>query len=152
MRPPEMVLSTESVSMDSGGTVSGFRKAAQNPHSIRERLYRRHDPVRCTCGIDGVGFEGVERRDPLIRAENAPRRGCAVDGGMDGTDGIHGLHRRVDMEAEGNSHAHAGTAGIEPRGPLFAEEQVDVALAPDVDVADKERRRDPAGMHAADCP
>ena len=50
------------------------------------------------------------------------------------------------MEAEGNSHAHAGTAGIEPRGPLFAEEQVDVALAPDVDVADKERRRDPAGM------
>lgn len=43
------------------------------------------------------------------------------------------------MEAEGNSHAHAGTAGIEPRGPLFAEEQVDVALAPDVDVAVKEQ-------------
>ena len=35
-------------------------------------------------GIDGVGFEGVERGDSLIWAENAPRRGCAVDGGMDG--------------------------------------------------------------------
>ena len=42
-------------------------------------------PCAALGGIDGIGFEGVERGDSLIWAENAPRRGCAVDGGMDGT-------------------------------------------------------------------
>lgn len=45
-----------------------------------------HHMVACAAlgGIDGIGFEGVERGDSLIWAENTPRRGCAVDGGMDG--------------------------------------------------------------------
>lgn len=51
-------------------------------------------PCAALGGIDGIGFEGVERRDPLIRAENAPRRGCAV-----GRYGWNGWHPRAAPES-----------------------------------------------------
>lgn len=76
-----------------GKRLNGFgrygQRVCREQHKVRivSGSDGAHHMVACAAlgGIDGIGFEGVERGDSLIWAENTPRRGCAVDGGMDGT-------------------------------------------------------------------
>ena len=92
-------------------------------------------------GVKGMGAQGFEHGNALIRTKDLTGGCQAVDADPNGQQRIGGDDGGVAVRGNHEAAIQRGAHGVHPGGAFRAKEQIPVAVAPVIDMGGEERRR-----------
>jgi hypothetical protein len=134
-RPPSTVAWTGTSLSASGGTsygsASSTAKSANFPASMEPTQMVHPQGVG---GPQRHGVQGLGDAQPLLGAEQAPRRRGPVDGAPGGEQRPERRHRGVRMDRQRDAEPRRAPGGVDPGRPFRSHRQVVMGVAPVIEV------------------